>query len=67
MLPIHSWTSYSPRDFSNVMLFLERHMVKLIVENVEVEEIALLVDLYEANHNFFEYYNALMMHSQVPS
>jgi len=67
MLPIHSWTSYSPRDFSNVMLFLERHMVKLIVENVEVEEIALLVDFYEANHNFFEYYNALMMHSQVPS
>jgi hypothetical protein len=45
MLPIHSWISYSPRDFSNVLLFLEWHKVKLTVEDVEVEKVALLVDL----------------------
>jgi hypothetical protein len=59
MLPIHSWTSYSPRDFSNVLLFLESHKVKLIVENAKVEEAAFFVDLKAANHKFFEHYNVL--------
>jgi hypothetical protein len=58
MLPIRSWTYCSPKAFSNV-LFLERHKVKLIIEDAKVEEVALLVDLYVANHKCFEFYNVL--------
>ncbi len=62
MLPIHSWTTCSPRIFWDVMFFLESHRVKLIVEDAKVEEGALLVDVYAANRNFFEYYTVLNLH-----
>jgi hypothetical protein len=61
MLPIHSWTACSPRICFDVLLFLEWHRVKLIVEDVKVEEVALLVDLYVANRKFYEYYNVLCL------
>jgi HAUS augmin-like complex subunit 4 len=42
---------------SNSLQLPER--VKLAVEDVEVEEAALLVDLYAADRKFSEYYNVL--------